>query len=118
MIVQGLPHACGGVSIGFIITLSGMASSPRMWGCFRCKRFCSEGKTVFPTHVGVFLGCLVCVAGVARLPHACGGVSEEVLKKIKGIESSPRMWGCFPYFVIAPSIILVFPTHVGVFLQL
>ena len=71
-------------------------SSPRMWGCFchfgidRCP------DRVFPTHVGVFPTAGVSGGSAARLPHACGGVSE-----VTAGTSFPLM---------------VFPTHVGVFL--
>ena len=33
--VDGLPHACGGVSTSGSFSCSSNASSPRMWGCFR-----------------------------------------------------------------------------------
>ena len=76
MIVQGLPHACGGV---FAFPGQGRGerqssprmwgcfdadlpaqdfpeSSPRMWGCFLYRAQAVPCSSVFPTHVGVFPG--------------------------------------------------------------
>ena len=50
-----LPHACGGVSICQLVRSVYILSSPRMWGCFRCREVQREPDGVFPTHVGVFL---------------------------------------------------------------
>ena len=55
MIVQGLPHACGGVSIPARVASLEAESSPRMWGCFRSTDRSTPAPSVFPTHVGVFL---------------------------------------------------------------
>ncbi len=32
----------------------------------------------------------------SSLPHACGGVSEELVAFVAQSRSSPRLWGCFP----------------------
>ena len=55
MIVQGLPHACGGVSFTAGGEGPGLQSSPRMWGCFWAPDSKGPRYAVFPTHVGVFL---------------------------------------------------------------
>ena len=55
MIVQGLPHACGGVSHVPDQAVPYIVSSPRMWGCFPMGMGKTEAALVFPTHVGVFL---------------------------------------------------------------
>ena len=113
----GLPHACGGVSVEELIKSAVVASSPRMWGCFRIGIDSAWTYAVFPTHVGVFLGMLsVCCAGTG-LPHACGGVSRWGWAKPKQRWSSPRMWGCFYVQSILSARRDVFPTHVGVFLD-
>ena len=52
MIVQRLPHACGGVSDLFHALRLPEQSSPRMWGCFRIEQLRTRLKKVFPTHVG------------------------------------------------------------------
>ena len=114
--VEGLPHACGGVSMPAISALTDCTSSPRMWGCFLlkggeiildekssprmwgCFQKVWKGQPVdfvFPTHVGVFLIVNIIYLLVVGLPHACGGVS------ISGLFSQYRRQ--------------VFPTHVGVF---
>ncbi|SBH13503.1 Domain of uncharacterised function (DUF2825) [Klebsiella variicola] len=94
-----------------------LVSSPRTWGCFRSARRQIPPIPVFPTHVGVFLDRAVNRYPRKRLPHARGGVSIEgrVLAWLAG--SSPRTWGCFPYLDNYYQIGIVFPTHVGVFLN-
>ena len=98
MIVQGLPHACGGVSADTNAAAEPIASSPRMWGCFQQSAGLSGQNS--------------------RLPHACGGVSLTFGLNPTMAESSPRMWGCFHVIVPYPRLNLVFPTHVGVFLSI
>ncbi|SMG63128.1 conserved hypothetical protein [methanotrophic bacterial endosymbiont of Bathymodiolus sp.] len=49
------------------------------------------------------------------LPHARGGVSAYQALALDEIRSSPRPWGCFPANCLPLSLILVFPTPVGVF---
>ena len=95
MIVQRLPHACGGVSLHS--------------GDWRCPR------TVFPTHVGVFPGDEFMLSKSRRLPHACGGVSTAKDDGDFVVQSSPRMWGCFCFREVIAPCVCVFPTHVGVF---
>ena len=115
MIVQGLPHACGGVSPLALGCHFRARSSPRMWGCFRKGRGYRASHKVFPTHVGVFPYVAAVAFRALRLPHACGGVSLFGLAATCSGQSSPRMWGCFyrddPFHLRG----VVFPTHVGVF---
>ena len=92
-----LPHACGGVSFSCPRERAFGMSSPRMWGCFWSSTATGKGEGVFPTHVGVFLFWIASLQFLPRLPHACGGVSLAAIQDILGMESSPRMWGCF-YF--------------------
>ena len=51
------------------------------------------------------------------LPHACGGVSLDILTVSVYSQSSPRLWGCFRTANSRISGQSVFPTPVGVFLQ-
>lgn len=66
-----------------------------MWGCFLDMSNLIFIRSVFPTHVGVFLITQLCNFFDTCLPHARRGVSE--LAKLLGYkdESSPHMWGCF-----------------------
>ena len=115
MIVQGLPHACGGVS-AFNWRKDGSAeSSPRMWGCFHIFPDELTGIQVFPTHVGVFPPSRSSTGRQSSLPHACGGVSGSGLSGEIESPSSPRMWGCFLCMTFNLTSRVVFPTHVGVF---
>ncbi len=113
---QCLPHACGGVSRAHNISPAIKESSPRMWGCFHFIIRLFGREWVFPTHVGVFLSSGLISSGGFRLPHACGGVSEILLRGVYFWRSSPRMWGCFQTFSCCCALVPVFPTHVGVFL--
>ena len=111
-----LPHARGGVSVGFRADSISPQSSPRPWGCFQVTRTLRLPDDVFPTPVGVFPKFGICKRSYPGLPHARGGVSQSNQIWPGGIESSPRPWGCF-YF--SPAYLLdsfVFPTPVGVFL--
>src|SRR5690606_4123957 len=72
-------------------------------------------RQVFPTPVGVFL-IRTCPAPVPLcLPHARGGVSILIIRKVDRTMSSPRPWGCFfsESRISPPS--RVFPTPVALF---
>ena len=55
MLINSLPHACGGVSQPVESYFEKRKSSPRMWGCFCSFYPLLFFVSVFPTHVGVFL---------------------------------------------------------------
>ena len=112
---QCLPHARGGVSGELASPDDLHLSSPRTWGCFSFFRLLIYSKTVFPTHVGVFLKCTYTKYSVQGLPHARGGVSKSPGAGRNVISSSPRTWGCFRAKVRREDQGAVFPTHVGVF---
>ena len=88
-----------------------------MWGCFCRHDIRRMYKSVFPTHVGVFLVELLGYPVQHCLPHACGGVSIVTIAHAVPVTSSPRMWGCFSRSTGTGASFLVFPTHVGVFLK-
>ena len=113
-----LPHARGGVSISMWRTPLTLKSSPRTWGCFLIQIRCASKGCVFPTHVGVFLCSGFRTSTLLCLPHARGGVSTKVYSKPVCIWSSPRTWGCFLHEVCKSFPEIVFPTHVGVFLNI
>ena len=115
---RSLPHARGGVSLPILEKLELAGSSPRTWGCFRQGRNPRTGESVFPTHVGVFLDSLGVKPGFLRLPHARGGVSHKGLVALSRRTSSPRTWGCFYNAAFLGKGGQVFPTHVGVFLNI
>ncbi len=73
-------------------------------------------EVVFPTHVGVFLKGYLRRINARRLPHARGGVSVEYQRGDLMRQSSPRTWGCFYGLNDFKAGVIVFPTHVGVFL--
>ena len=92
-------------------------SSPRMWGCFWTRLKATILDSVFPTHVGVFLPFIRTGTDKVCLPHACGGVSNSIFSIDSIQKSSPRMWGCFKTRDHSTTVSMVFPTHVGVFLD-
>ena len=123
----------GGVSFQAKKSLVFEKSSPRAWGCFRRQAHREHRARVFPTCVGVFTsssGAKISAWGCS--PRAWGGLSSavppvclptvrrgvSVLMFIAGVVlmSSPRAWGCFPGPAWRSSLIMVFPTCVGVFL--
>ena len=90
-----LPHACGGVSLSVVVSRVELWSSPRMWGCFYLAYGERMQGIVFPTHVGVFPRLVKMPIASIGLPHACGGVSVNMVESVLPDGSSPRMWGCF-----------------------
>ena len=90
-----LPHARGGVSSLISVRVPKNRSSPRPWGCFLRHDLLPHEVFVFPTPVGVFPDIPIGSVVATSLPHARGGVSEELLFWALDLESSPRPWGCF-----------------------
>ena len=113
---NGLPHARGGVSNEDDAAEAEKMSSPRTWGCFISGLLICSLAQVFPTHVGVFPNLITGCMYIGSLPHARGGVSSHGLEPRLALESSPRTWGCFQRLAVLCLRVLVFPTHVGVFL--
>ena len=72
--------------------------------------------SVFPTHVGVFPSQNRFWTAAQSLPHARGGVSFLKDFAVSMKVSSPRTWGCFLNARCFSWGLMVFPTHVGVFL--
>ncbi len=95
-----------------------LVSSPRTWGCFSSFLKSPLVSLVFPTHVGVFLKEALKAGTEISLPHARGGVSVWDKSGEPKFLSSPRTWGCFYLRSVHALSLTVFPTHVGVFLNL
>src|SRR5690606_27365527 len=110
-----LPHARGGVSYGVSINADFLASSPRTWGCFYQQPRRRLVRGVFPTHVGVFPPAHTGRQAGDCLPHARGGVSDDLAGLGGAVPASPRTWGCFLCRMWWTRARAVFPTHVGVF---
>ena len=68
--------------------------------------------------MGVFLRGLLSMRLIFCLPHARGGVSTRAQERISNHRSSPRPWGCFRASALQLLCQKVFPTPVGVFLNL
>ena len=115
---MSLPHARGGVSVSVVADYTDIKSSPRPWGCFLGSILLFRNWFVFPTPVGVFPTSTRMHVLSARLPHARGGVSNWTTQITAPLPSSPRPWGCFCMIRIQITPCDVFPTPVGVFLDL
>ena len=94
-----------------------LLSSPRMWGCSQAGLRRDRHTNVFPTHVGVFPDFPWPETFRWSLPHACGGVPSGSRDAGTSGTSSPRMWGCSVAQIEDADLLVVFPTHVGVFLR-
>ena len=68
-------------------------------------------------HVGVFLKKPGGQPGLSCLPHARGGVSYKLQTVCEHFGSSPCTWGCFHNEPLYYAGVIVFPMHVGVFLN-
>ena len=116
--MYGLPHVRGGVSDIITHNCRLKKSSPRAWGCFLGSIFSSHFCFVFPTCVGVFLVHTVLLSSTQCLPHVRGGVSPVQAPMCHQRVSSPRAWGCFRFSDASALLSAVFPTCVGVFLEI
>ncbi len=111
----GLPHMRGGVSKSSCRITHAFRSSPHAWGCFCPRARTASTARVFPTCVGVFLGCNSRYSLDWRLPHMRGGVSDIYRDFSQHARSSPHAWGCFRAHRLPGDGGRVFPTCVGVF---
>ena len=114
---SSLPHARGGVSKLLFLPFGQLRSSPCTWGCFLLASNYFLHPCVFPMHVGVFLAIKISVRKLLCLPHARGGVSTPAEQAAAEQASSPCTWGCFHSSAMTIPSLLVFPMHVGVFLE-
>ncbi len=111
------PHARGGVPTDTARLAWRDEFSPRTWGCTGPGRGGGGGGGVFPTHVGVYLLFYNQAPPIARFPHARGGVPFTYCSGSKGKQSFPHARGGVPAYALAVgSWLIVFPTHVGVYL--
>ncbi len=107
------PHACGEHFLILFSCLSGVGSSPRMWGT-RTQRKKQEAQRRFiPTHVGNTLAMNPLMLLLAVHPHACGEHAglDGSPSDVNG--SSPRMWGTPRACICSPFQGRFIPTHVG-----
>ncbi len=113
-----LPHTRGGVSYDLERMRKCVESSPHPWGCFRLMDAVRCWTVVFPTPVGVFLQGGAGGGFCPGLPHTRGGVSRVLHARQTQNLSSPHPWGCFWHSRAVGDDLRVFPTPVGVFLNL
>ena len=112
-----LLHARGGVSVGNQLFIIERESSPRTWRCFWAELCGSVVRSIFSTHVEVFLMLIQKTIIILDLLHARGGVSLKDIVFLSELKSSPRTWRCFLCSAICRRCAGIFSTHVEVFLK-
>ena len=90
--------------------------SPRMWRCFIPAIARPPFKRVFSTHVEMFPKSSRQTKRRSGFLHACGDVSQQHHHPERQREFSPRMWRCFLCRRIYSEKVIVFSTHVEMFL--
>ena len=134
---QCFPHTRGGVPDVNREHRINQKFSPHTWGCTCAARPERPHPQVFPTHVGVYRAWPYLTPGASSFPHTRGGVPSWPDLASFTTAFSPHTWGCtfnngniglviscFPHtrggvpvnWVRLIGVIVVFPTHVGVYL--
>ena len=109
-------HACGDVSAKAEQAKGDEKFSPRMWRCFSTALCVLSATLVFFTHVEMFLFQCFVRFRLIRFLHACGDVSGCSILISTQARFSPRMWRCFFFMGIWVAVVVVFSTHVEMFL--
>ena len=107
------PHACGDKAEASVPALHTLGSSPRVWGQEHQRTDRSLGKRIIPTRVGTRRLMLMGNIGEWDHPHACGDKSTSVIKALKILGSSPRVWGQVCYACRYTIQFRIIPTRVG-----
>ena len=116
--VRGLrfPHTRGGVPHSRQKGNGKTWFSPHTWGCTVSAVPSLPTLNVFRTHVGVYLQGAKANFPEGSFPHTRGGVPTGDAITGATITFSPHTWGC-TYQCAQPKFqMMVFPTHVGVYL--
>ena len=116
LVVLGLLHACGDVSLSRLQPLLRMVFAPRMWRCFSASAPKVAAGCVCSTHVEMFLCLMALLVLLVGLLHACGDVSLGVFGFQGRFEFAPRMWRCFLLGLLKHFHRVVCSTHVEMFL--
>ena len=89
--------------------------SPLTWGCSVERFRGAVPNVVFPTHVGMFRGCVCKKNGGLSFPHSRGDVPLRGFRTDAPASFSPLTWGCSAWRGQRGEGQRVFPTHVGMF---
>ena len=87
------PHGCGERGSPGKMPACALGSSPRLWGTRPTGPLCHSHYRFIPTAVGNAIGVWVWQRGQAVHPHGCGERDPRLQDSVKGIGSSPRLWG-------------------------
>ena len=110
---QDHPHACGDKDMMIITELSGLGSSPRVWGqvVFLLPLGCRCG--IIPTRVGTSKRKTASSLEKKDHPHACGDKTGSEASAATEMGSSPRVWGQEKDRYQSKCIYRIIPTRVG-----
>ena len=107
------PHVCGEhqtvVNDGFIRH----GSSPRVWGALHTRQPTLASARLIPTCVGSTTAWGALMPWNSAHPHVCGEHVPERLERLRGIGSSPRVWGARWRRRVVVAVRGLIPTCVG-----
>ena len=107
------PHACGDKDVMIINELSGLGSSPRVWGQASDGVSFDNCDRIIPTRVGTSLCDRETQLYPWDHPHACGDKAFfQILRQVL-LGSSPRVWGQDCNDSRHNADIRIIPTRVG-----
>ena len=110
---SGVPHARGDGPSESRNKYHPTSRSPRTWGWTEAVHNRNEVRAAFPTHVGMDRQNRPGSGDSARVPHARGDGPGGGLMVNAQAQRSPRTWGWTYRSPCQPSLLLAFPTHVG-----
>ena len=70
---------------------------------------------IVPTHVGVYRILPRLKKKLRNCPHTRGGVPSIIRLRNTFLELSPHTWGCTVFALKKPFLLVIVPTHVGVY---
>ena len=107
------PHACGEYSVMTSTRITGIGSSPRVWGIRRRTNRSAAAPRFIPTRVGNTRGWCRRARPPPVHPHACGEYDGVLSGAILSTGSSPRVWGILQRQHEAARPCRFIPTRVG-----
>ena len=107
------PHACGDKFLSVKFPITGIGSSPRVWGQVILDEIECTIIWIIPTRVGTSCCHCISIYTIRDHPHACGDKFSIAVIQNDNVGSSPRVWGQDVRFRFAPRRDRIIPTRVG-----
>ena len=111
------PHTRGDVPRHAVADDRRALFSPHTWGCSVRGPPTSRGRSLLPTHVGMFRSCPSREFRTASSPHTRGDVPRHEYELAECERFSPHTWGCSGRTFRGHCRHPLLPTHVGMFRQ-